>query len=401
MVSADDTGGTSVGDRLSAGADARPITPDLGRDTVFLAGFQPDRPARSVHDDLMVRTLAVRSGDGEPVVISVCDLVGLTRVHTPKGRRVLACTHTHHGPDGLGFWGRPFEGVSGIDHDYLARVRATVEASQEAAIASLEPVVALVGSVPVPELVHNIRNPHILDDELSVVRFVRSDGSTVATFVDYACHPEVFDPEGSEVTADFPGHLCRRIEADRGGVAVFAVGAIGGMQSPRTEVRTHDEAERFGEVLAAAVERAVDGADPVDRAAVSFARAEISVTLQNPLYELGMEIGLVPAAERRDGEVVTEVSYLRVGPAGFAFVPGEIFPELGLRLKSAMRDAGVRVPVVVGLADDEVGYIIPEEDFVAPEDYLDPGSSYEESFSAGPDVAPRVVAALEQLIATP
>jgi hypothetical protein len=384
---------------LSAGADARPITPDLERDTVFLAGFEPDRPARSVHDDLMVRTFAVRSGDDEPVVVSVCDLVGLTRVHGDKGRRVVACTHTHHGPDGLGFWGKPFEGVTGIDHDYLARVRATVAASQEAALAALEPATMRAGSVAVPELVHNIRNPHILDDELSVIRFSRADGSPIVTFVDYACHPEVFDPEGSEVTADFPGHMCRRIEADQGGVAVFAVGAIGGMQSPRTEVRTHDEADRFGEVLAAAVATAVTDADVIEAAAVEFARADVGVTLTNPLYELGMEIGVVPAAERRGDEVVTEVSYLRVGSAGLAFVPGEIFPELGLGLKATMRSTGVTVPVVVGLADDEIGYIIPEQDFVAPEDYLDPGSSYEESFSAGPDVAPRVVAALETLIA--
>jgi len=384
---------------LSAGADARSITPDLSRDTVFLAGFEPDRPAQRVNDDLMVRTFAVRSGDGEPVVVSVCDLVGLTRIHGDKGRRVVACTHTHHGPDGLGFWGRPFEGVSGIDSDYLARVRATVEASQEAALASMEPATLVTGSVAVPELVCNLRNPQILDDEVSVIRCRRPDGSPIVTFVDFACHPEVFDPEGTDVTADFPGHMCRRVESDQGGVAVFAVGAIGGMQSPRTEVRTHDEAARFGDVLAEAVATAVDGGVGTATATVTFSRAEIGVTLQNPLYELGMEIGLVPSAERRGDEVVTEVSYLRIGPAGLAFVPGEIFPELGLGLKDAMRATGVTLPVVVGLADDEIGYIIPEQDFVAPEDYLDPGSSYEESFSAGPDVAPRVVAALETLIA--
>lgn len=383
---------------ISAGADARPITPDLDRDTVFLAGFQPDRPAESVHDDLMVRTVAVQSGDDEPVVISVCDLVGLTRVHAEKGQRVVACTHTHHGPDGLGFWGRPFEGVSGIDSDYLERVRRIVAESQDAAIASLEPATLTVGSTALPELVQNHRNPHILDDEVSVLRFARTDGTPIVTFVDYACHPEVFDPEGTEVTADFPGHLCRRIEHDHGGVAVFAVGSIGGMQSPRTEVHTHDEAVRFGDVLADAVADALDGRAAVDAAPVRFARSDVAVTLQNPLYELGMELGLVPQAELRDGAVVTEVAYLRIGSAGLAFVPGEIFPELGLGLKDAMRATGVDVPIVVGLADDEVGYIIPEADFVAPEDYLDPGSSYEESFSAGPDVGPRVVAALEHLI---
>ena len=48
----------------------------------------------------MVRSVAFASGNDEPVVLSVCDLIGLTRVPGPKGRRVVACTHTHHGPDG-------------------------------------------------------------------------------------------------------------------------------------------------------------------------------------------------------------------------------------------------------------------------------------------------------------
>jgi len=398
----EDTAGTTVVGGLRAGADARPITPDLGRDTVWLAGFDVDRPAQSVHDDLMVRTFAVAEGDDEPVVFTVCDLVGLTRTHDDTGSRVVACTHTHHGPDGLGFWGLPFEGVSGIDAQYLERVRETITDSQAAAVAALEPAGLVAGSVPVPELVRNHRNPDILDDELSVVRLVRPDGSVIATFVDYACHPEVVEAEGTAVTADFPGHLCRRIEATVGGVAVFAVGALGGMQSPRTEVRTHAEAERFGEVLAEAVERAVTGDTAADAAGarVAFAREQIAFALQNPVYELGMELGLVPAAERRGDDVVTEVSYTRIGPAGIACVPGELFPELGLQLKQSMRDTGVRVPIVVGLADDEIGYIIPEADFVAPEDYLDPGSSYEESFSAGPQAAPRVIEALDRLIAT-
>ncbi len=383
--------------RVAVGADARPITPDLDTDTVFLAGFDIDRPATAVHDDLMVRSLAVSDG-GEPVVLSVCDLVGLTRVPGEKGRRVLACTHTHHGPDGLGFWGRPFDGVSGLDHDYLRRVRATVADSQAAAVAALEPASLLAGTAAVPELVRNLRNPEVLDDELSVVRAVRDDGSVIATLCGYACHPEVVAADGTDVTADFPGHLCRAVEAAVGGVAVFAVGALGGMQSPATEVNTHAEAERFGAVLAAAVERALDGAATDAAPAVGFERAEVLFRLENPLYEMGMELGLVPAAERRGDEYVTEVSLTRLGTAMLAAVPGELFPELGLRLKAAMRAAGATVPVVVGLADDELGYLVPAEDFVVPADYLDPGAQYEESFSAGPTLAPVVVATLEELI---
>lgn len=386
-------------DRLIVGADARPITPDLSTDTVFLAGFDMDRPATAVHDDLMVRTVAISDGDGEPIVLSVCDLIGLTRVHSDKGRRVVACTHTHHGPDGLGFWGKPFEGVTGIDHAYLQRVRGIVAESQAAAVAAMEPASIMAGSVAVPELVKNLRNPTVLDDELSVVRAVRDDGSVVATLLGYACHPEVVAADGTDVTADFPGHLCRSVEATVGGVAVFAVGALGGMQSPDTEVNTHEEAERFGRVLAEAAERALVGVDADPAPTLGFGRAEVVFRLENPLYTMGMELGLVPQAELRGEDGVSEVSLIRIGPAMLASVPGELFPELGLQLKASMRAAGATVPVVVGLADDELGYLVPAEDFVYPADYLDPGKQYEESFSAGPTVAPAVTAALTALIA--
>jgi hypothetical protein len=205
--------------------------------------------------------------------------------------------------------------------------------------------------------------------------------------------------DGTDVTADFPGHLCRSVEAAVGGVAVFAVGALGGMQSPDTEVNTHEEAERFGRVLAEAAERALVGVDADPAPTLGFGRAEVVFRLENPLYTMGMELGLVPQAELRGEDGVSEVSLIRIGPAMLASVPGELFPELGLQLKASMRAAGATVPVVVGLADDELGYLIPAEDFVYPADYLDPGKQYEESFSAGPTVAPAVTAALTALIA--
>lgn len=386
---------------LRVGADARSITPELGGATVFLAGYDFDRPAVAVHDDLMVRSVAFSSGGDEPVVVSVCDLIGLTRVPGDKGRRIVACTHTHHGPDGLGFWGKPFEGVSGIDPDYIVRVRATVAASADAAVAALEPATLRVGSVDVPGLVANFRDADIVDEELSVVRALRADGSVIATFCDFPCHPEVVEKENTDVTADYAGHLCRAVEGNVGGVAVFAAGALGGMLAPVTEVRTHDEAARYGVVLAAAAEDALaSGVEvPAAEATITFARTEVDVVLENPIYDLGMQLGLVPAVERRsDGTTVTEVSCFRIGPVMAACVPGELLPKLGLRLKEAMRASGAVVPMVIGLADDEIGYLIPAEDFTFPSDYLDPGSQYEESFSAGPTAGPRVVEAVERLL---
>jgi hypothetical protein len=64
-----------------------------------------------------------------------------------------------------------------------------------------------------------------------------------------------------------------------------------------------------------------------------------------------------------------------------------------------MRAAGMVSPAIVGLANDELGYILPEEDFVFPKDYFDPGSSYEESMSVGPRLGPAVCDAVTALVA--
>jgi hypothetical protein len=68
-------------------------------------------------------------------------------------------------------------------------------------------------------------------------------------------------------------------------------------------------------------------------------------------------------------------------------IPGELLPELGFALREHMTGA---VNVIVGLANDEIGYIIPAYDFRA--------DVYEESMSLGPSAGPQIVdAALELL----
>ena len=378
-----------------AGADARVITPDVSQ-PVYLAGFDSNRRALAIHDDLFIRTVAVTDGRGEPFVLTAVDSIGLPRVKKNKGSRVVAATHTHHGPDTIGLWG-PEEHLTGRDTEYVQRVRDAIAASQAAAIHQLAPARLAAGSTPVASLVENFRDPEIVDDEFSVLRVTSHDGKTIATVMSYPCHPEVVAPENTDITADYAGHLCREVEARDGGVAVFVSGGLGGMLSPRTEIHTHAEAQRFGVVLATAVSTALAG-PPIEAGPVSFARREITIPIQNPNYVLAEQMALVEPAERRDGQLLTEVSLAQVGPVMFAAVPGELLPKLGLRLKTEMRLRGASVPVIVGLADDELGYILPEEDFVFPADYRDPGKQYEESMSVGPRTGPIVVDALMSLI---
>ena len=70
-------------------------------------------------------------------------------------------------------------------------------------------------------------------------------------------------------------------------------------------------------------------------------------------------------------------------------------PRLGFELKAALPGP---CRVLVGLADDELGYILPDDEFVAPDDYMNPGAQYEESMSPGPTAGSLVLAAAKQLI---
>src|SRR5215212_10189057 len=107
-----------------AGSASQIITPTLGEQPIFLAGFQNDRRATAVHSELYARALALRL-DEQAFVLVVCDLIGLGRPDVEDIRAalaargvqaelVVACTHTHSGPDTIGLWG-PDPTVRGVD----------------------------------------------------------------------------------------------------------------------------------------------------------------------------------------------------------------------------------------------------------------------------------------------
>ena len=100
----------------------------------------------------------------------------------------------------------------------------------------------------------------------------------------------------------------------------------------------------------------------------------------------------------------------------FALIPGEIFPELvsgrGLKaedpesLESIAGRYGVEKLVVVGLCNDELGYIVPNSTFKLNDElpYIEPvedGSGenhYEETNSVGIRTAEKIAEAFEKAL---
>ncbi|MGE5223598.1 MAG: hypothetical protein ACM3PY_14265, partial [Omnitrophica WOR_2 bacterium] len=155
------------------------ITPSLST-PVFLAGFQQNRTAISIHDELYCRVLVLEQ-DSKVLVLAALDLLGLSRIYwnaierrindkIPGVRLVGACTHTHHGPDTIGIWGPDFT-TTGVNPDYLTWLQEQVMKSVLNALDTQRvPVQLLCGSTHVPGVAKNTRDPEIIDDELAVLQ---------------------------------------------------------------------------------------------------------------------------------------------------------------------------------------------------------------------------------------
>jgi hypothetical protein len=79
------------------------------------------------------------------------------------------------------------------------------------------------------------------------------------------------------------------------------------------------------------------------------------------------------------GSVNTEMHFLDIGgKLQILTNPGEALPKVGFALKELLK---AKYKMLIGLACDEIGYILPKEDFGTPL------YSYESSMSLGPKTA--------------
>ncbi len=390
------------------------ITPSLDR-PVYLAGFGNNRRAETIHDDLYARALSIHT-DQSTLILCALDLIGFFRpdvqdvVETLRASAtfralnpqvVIASTHTHHGPDTMGLWG-PDTKTCGVDADYLAGLKSKIANTILASLSDPKPAVIRTTSVHVSGLAKNARNPEIVDDELTLLQFLAAAPSAnnqpLATLFNFPCHPEVLWEQNPHITSDYPGYLCAQVERVTGAPCIFFAGALGGMMTPDVKDHSFEEAKFMGEKLAEEGLKALEQSAIVSRPPeISIQKKEIKVKLTNILYKIAFKRKLLPDI-RVKGRISTEVNLVKIGELWLATIPGEMLPKLGLALKAGLREAGAKVAGVIGLANDELGYILPIEDFKYPLNPLNPGAHYEETNSIGKTIGPKVMDAVLSLL---
>jgi hypothetical protein len=440
-------------DVLTAGFGEIDVTPKLGDKPVFLAGFGNNRKATDIHDPIMARAVVLGHG-GRKIAIASVDVVGLFHPTVQRVRErlegftyvLVTSTHNHEGPDTLGLWG-PTPLQSGVDADYMKQVEKGIVDAVKAADAARQPVTARVGAATAPELLHDGRLPIVKHDELVALQFSDAkNGKSAGLVVQWNCHPETLAGKNTRVSADYVGYTVQQLREKHGCPVVYLTGTVGGlMTSLHVEVKdaagkaledgTFEKTERYGRLVGELADRGLKAAKPATLTPLEARSRIVFLPLENKAFQIASQVGVfqresflwggdpykAEPAGPKDLEkplcVRSEVAWLRLGELEVAAIPGEIYPELVLDKVQDPPDPGADFPdapiepalykqlrgkyhMLIGLANDEVGYIIPKRqwDVKPPFCYGLTKAQYGEVNSLGPDTAPVLCKAFKDLV---
>ena len=387
---------------LSAGFSRLDVTPPLG---IGISGYYVPRIASGVKDPLEVNALALECGGDVLALLSV-DNCGLapTKVYDrcrariartlliPEESVFIASTHTHTSP----FWG---EDEGEAVERYTEWLEQKLADAACLAVKDLHPAKmgTAVGCAPRVAFVRRFRmkdgsirtnpgvgNPDIdrpigdVDERVNVIRFAR-EGAPEIVLVNFGNHPDVVG--GSELSADWPGFLRRRVEkslddvkciffngaqGDVNHVNVHPVGGEGNdLENDFDDVaRGYGHARHIGNVLAGAVLQVFDKVEwqEVSRVEGRVKTIEVAANLPRPdQLDLARKYQALHR-EGRDAEIPFEgmelttvvaeaerMIRLEHGPASFHMpltaavvgnvaligMPGEPFTGIGRALKEA------------------------------------------------------------------
>jgi hypothetical protein len=404
--------GGARADGPRAGAAAVAIAPPEG---VPLAGYGARGPGNRSAGALApveARALVVEGAGGAPRVgIVVLDaLIALPALREAVAARtrelaldalVVATTHTHSGPGGYAESWIAQLVIMGW-HDPAARAALVSAAARALGEASARLAPARLGAAVADGagLAANRRPGGGASDPTVPVLAVDGEGGAIATLFALAAHPTVLSPANGRLHPDYPGFARARIEAVRGGVALFLAGPLGDQKPylagepewPEDVARQLETARRHGEALAARVLAAARDAQPDAGARVAFAseawtlppidvRATCAFFVGAPLLHL-VGRGFFPAR--------TPLVAVRLGRLRLFASPLELGVEVAAALRARAR--GDDPVLIAAHANDWLGYLLMPEDW--DRGGYEPCLAYH-----GRELAPRFVDAAARVLA--
>lgn len=409
-------------------------------DGMWMGGFSNNHPLMGKNDDTWARALVLQSGETTVAIVSI-DTVGFfyddidaarkqVMDKLPKGTIdyiLVSSTHTHEGPDTMGQWGPSQEGVpakTGINPKYQQFVIEQIAKVILEAHNALKPAKLRVGQVRTggQGFIRDSRDPKVIDDTLVVLQAVGTDGTPLATLVNWGNHPEALSDTNNFLSSDFCHYLREALEkgVPAGkqpktdpipGVAIFLQGAVGGLMTPLgiqipdiqgnlQGTSNWDKAKALGDQLALKAHEALKNAQELKDPKVSVLARKVKLDVENLAFQTAFLLEVfkrkaydydenIPLGPTNLPKVLTEVAIIRVGDVTFFSMPGELDPEVLVggydgawsggypvidekknpTLTQEMQQNAPKGPylkekipgnfkIFVGLGNDEIGYLL-------------------------------------------
>ena len=419
--------------RYAAGAGRRQINPPH---SVTMGGFgfcagaaAACRWTEGVHDDIFATATAVADTEtGEVVIFCGIDSAGIIKpdvdvIHARvqraiydtygtyfQGQRLLLSpSHAHSTPDMTGIWG-PLEQPR--DPEYLElMVSGIVEAAVEA-YGALQDAQLDWGTGSAPNYDDD---PFAQDEVVWVLRARTPAGDPIFTVTRWSAHPTGYGSENNAVSADYMGPFRVRVEEATGGLSAYLNGPIGstyatklhpcgegdffpeGFQDPGAESQ-HESVACVGANLADQVILTLEDMTPLAETGLRFHHSLYEFHPTNLAFMALAKIGALPieVVDVNDPEamMISQFSWVTLGELNYLTTPGESFPHFAQVVGKVLTDAGYTNPIVLGLAQDWIGYVLSDENWADEESDI----SYHKGLCASDNIETPFKAALQALI---
>ncbi len=330
---------------IYAGLAKTDITAPLGGKTM---GYSSAKPTDGVHDPVSAKVLILKSDQSTVALVSweVCEFqspwlrdrmgdIGIDRL-------LLLSTHTHASQhlDQEDFPSKEKPWRRTVEERILEAIKEAKKdlfpAYFTAGYGSIQLGYNRLVRQPEGHAITHFENPERIpygpvDPTVGVLRMSDKSGAVRAVLVNYACHPVVLGPKNRKISADYPGVLCREVEAKYGGDAqcLFFQGGCGEI-NPLILARTGDPeadfplVETMGKLLAEEVLDVLKRMESKKGKSDAFLSASKVIEVNQRFEpEKTMKLGVT--------------SLLINGEIGVLTMPGEPFQEFQIQIREKSR----------------------------------------------------------------
>lgn len=395
---------------LYAGASRVDITPPKKK-WVYMAGYNIGRRSTGVLDPIYAKCAFLSNGEESVLFVSL-DLIGyfyddivevrgmISKDKKLSNQIVISSVHNHEGPDTMGLWGPGpfsiFPVKNGRDPYYDKWLKKKIIECAFGAVQDSKPAKLRFAKTEVPEgYQENMRREGYKENTMYLLRADDFTGKSIFTLANYPIHIEALDESNHLISADILGAMYKYYEDNQDGILLFTQGSLGGMVVPKiSKWAKQSEKIKFKDIVGRQLaisalkgleSNFVEAKEPV---VIEHKYKIVSLPVENKDFELAYKIGILKR-EIKEGKLVTEIHFVRIGEAIFVTIPGESLPEVGFEINKII-PSDFKFKINLGM--DEIGYILPESY------WADPLYDYEKSMSLGPKTADIIFNTIKDLI---